>query len=234
MKNNALQRAFVLHTRPFSETSLIADLFTQQEGRISVLAKGARRPRSRMRGYLQPFVPLLVDWLGKSELKTLTHVENEGPPNQLQRKSLLCGFYMNELLFKTLKPHDPHPELYAVYDRTLRLLQTGSQLAASLRIFEKRLLTELGYGLPLEREQNTGVSIQSGCYYRYHPQHGFAAAGVDESHSSNWLFSGSSLLALAHEQFIDAVSLRDAKRLLRLALQAVLGGKTLKTQELIL
>lgn len=230
----ALQQAFVLHTRPFRETSMLVDIFTMHQGRISLIARGARRPRSRTRAYLQLFVPILIDWVGRSTLKTLTHIENEYPPYQLVGNALLSGFYLNELLSKTLKPHDPHPVLFTLYARTLLRLQTKTQLSVSLRIFEKRLLTELGYALPLQTDAYSGAPICFKSHYRYQPQQGFIPVHQSSKQGSDWIFSGASLLALAQEQFIDSTSLRDAKRLLGLALRILLGEKSLKSPEMLI
>jgi recombinational DNA repair protein (RecF pathway) len=141
------QPAFVLHTYPYRETSVIVEAFTAEYGRVAVVARGARRPRSDLRGVLQAFQPLLLSWSGQAELKTLVKAEWRGGLPRIGGSALLCGFYLNELLLKLLAREDPHPRVYASYEAALAELAAGSEEAPVLRRFELLLLAELGYAL---------------------------------------------------------------------------------------
>src|SRR5436190_23870238 len=141
--------AFVLHAYAYRETSLIVEAFTHAFGRVALVAKGAKRPRSEMRGLLQAFQPLMLSWTGGGELKTLTKVEWRGGLPLVTGAALLCGFYLNELLLKMLPREDPHPDLFGDYRSTLERLAVSSEHAPVLRQFEVRLLAALGYALPL-------------------------------------------------------------------------------------
>ncbi len=143
------QPAFVLHTYAYRETSLIVEAFTSEYGRVAMVARGAKRPRSELRGLLQGFQPLLLSWAGQQELKTLVKAEWRGGLPLVGGAALLCGFYLNELLLKLLPREDPHPRLFASYESALGDLAAGAEQAPVLRRFELTLLTELGYALPL-------------------------------------------------------------------------------------
>lgn len=226
-----LQPAFVLHQRPYRETSLILDLFTEHHGRISAIARGVRQKRSRTRGILQLFVPLLISWYGKTELHTITSVEGNGFFPFLKGDSLLSGLYLNELLMRALPKHDPHPKLYTFYQHTLVELCNNKMLEKTLRLFEKNLLIELGYALPLSHDISR-VPLDETQHYYFHPERGFEIAGSLENAMT--VFTGSSLLAIANDHFEDATVLRDAKRLMRLALTPLIGPYPLQSRKLFL
>ena len=156
------QPAFVLHTYPYRETSLVLEVFTRDFGRIALVARGARRPRSALRGVLLAFQPLLLNWGGKSELRTLHKAEWQGGLPQLKGTALLCGFYLNELMVKLLPREDPHERLYQSYCETLHALGAGRERATTLRRFEKQLLKELGYALTLDRDVESGEMVEAG------------------------------------------------------------------------
>src|SRR3954470_14808649 len=174
MSNPARQEsreAFVLHTYPYRETSLIVEAFTRAFGRVSLLARGARRPRSAMRGVLLAFQPLALAWFGKGELRTLARAEWVGGQPLLQGEALLCGFYLNELLLRLLPREDAHEALFVQYQRALQQLAAGTETGPVLRAFEKSLLKELGYAMTLDRDSN-GAEIDSSKTYRYDPERG--------------------------------------------------------------
>src|SRR3989304_9185997 len=154
--NQYAQPAFVLHSYPYRETSLLLEVYSRNFGRVALVARGARRPRSALRGVLLAFQPLLLIWAGKSELRTLYKAEWEGGLPQLRGIALLCGFFLNELLVKLLPREDPHERLYEAYAESLRALGNGSGHAATLRRFGKRFLGELGYALTLEHDVASG------------------------------------------------------------------------------
>lgn len=225
-----LHPAFILHHRPYRESSLLLDVLTQDHGRISLIAKGVRKNRSPLRALLQPFFPLLLSWQGKSELMTLSQAEPQGAPIQLQAECLLSGFYLNELLIRLLQKHDPHPELYTIYQDTLLELERAELQQKHLRLFEKKLLEELGYGLQLQHTIPDGKAFLAGQFYRFYPEQGFELCESNEA--QGMIFPGKSLLALAAEQLDDAEVLRDAKRLMRTALGILLGPQPLHSRKL--
>ena len=226
---------YILHSRPFRNTSLIVEIFSRDHGRICAVAKSARGLKSRYRGKLQPFIKLQGDWLGKRELKTLTTVEYIAAPQRLSRLSLACGFYLNELLLKLLQKEDPHVDLFDYYQQTVDALMSATdklEIQASLRIFEKNLLDILGYGLPLIIEADGHQSIDPEQYYQYIPQRGFLPKGSTDSQDE--FFLGQSLIDLHEERLNCSESLRAAKRLLYSALQQLLGDREIRSRELLL
>jgi DNA repair protein RecO (recombination protein O) len=230
----ALQPAYVLHTRPYRETSALVELLTVDEGRLSAVAKGLRRRHSPLQG-LQPFIPLLVSYVGnRCNLVILQQSEISnpifGPP--LKGRALLAGFYLNEILIRLLPRADPSPELFNIYQQTLQGLRYDqANMEPLLRCFEKNLLKQLGYGLELARQLQTGTPVDPDRYYSFDLENGLAA--VSEHNPDAYLFKGSSVLALHHEIWEnDLIALQDAKRLMRRALAPLLGDKPLKSREL--
>lgn len=229
----ALQPAFILHHRPYRETSVILDLFTQDQGRIAVVAKGVRQSRSKWRALLQPFTPILVSYQGKGELMNLQSVEPHAMPIRLIGDCLLSGLYLNELLVRLLQKFDPHPELYTIYSETLLELQGTTLQQKSLRLFEMKLLEELGYGLQLQHDAASQKAFAADKHYRFHPEHGFELQEEDEG-LNVLVFSGKSLLALAREELEDETVLKDAKRLMRFVFGPLLGTHPLHSRQLFL
>ena len=219
-----LEPAYVLHRRPYRDTSFIAELFTANYGRVSVVARSARGLQSRYKGKLELFSPLLVSWAGRHELKSLGNIELQGMPLLFSGNTLLCGFYMNELLIRLLQRDDPYPNLFRFYQEALQKMTVRDQLQMTLRCFEKNLLQELGYGLSF-------LHIQPENYYQYVPENGFRLCHQDQSRED--IFSGHSLLALREERCEDATWLPEAKRLMRLVLERHLGNKPIKSRELL-
>jgi DNA repair protein RecO (recombination protein O) len=209
--------AFILHTYPYRETSLIVEAFTEQHGRVAMVAKGAKRPRSEMRGVLQAFQPLVLSWAGAGELKTLVKAEWQGGLPLPTGAALLCGFYLNELLLKLLAREDPHPALWREYASALRALTTDATpaaQAATLRRFELRLLAELGYALTLTHDAASGAPIAADERYHYvferGPQH------VAAEPRAAWpVVRGATLIALVSDRYPDAEVAAEAKRLMR-------------------
>ncbi|CNI41141.1 DNA repair protein RecO [Yersinia mollaretii] len=223
------QRAFVLHGRPYSETSLMLDLFTEGEGRMRVLAKGARGRRSNLKGCLQPFTPLLVRWSGRGEVKTLRSAEPVSLALPLSGSMLYSGLYVNELLSRVLEHQTNYSALFFDYLHCLQSLAgiDGSPEYA-LRQFELAILAHLGYGVDFLHCAGSGQPVSDTMTYRYREEKGFIASLVIDHYS----FTGRQLLALAHREFPDADTLRAAKRFTRIALKPYLGGKPLKSREL--
>jgi DNA repair protein RecO (recombination protein O) len=226
-----LEPAFILHHRPYRETSMLLDLFSQEHGRISVVARGVRQSKSRLKSLLQAFVPILVSWQGKGELMTMLTAEPNEQPIRLTGECLFGGLYLNELLMRLLPKHDPHPQLYTIYKQTLLELQGAHLQQKTLRLFEKKLLEELGYGLQLKQDAAGKNNFAVENFYRFHPEHGFELCAEQRAIIAAD-FSGKSLLALAADELDDEVSLRDAKRLMRIAMAPLLGIQPLHSRKL--
>jgi DNA repair protein RecO (recombination protein O) len=225
-----LEPAYILHHRPFRDTSVLLEIFSRGQGRVGLVARGARGPRSRLKGILQPFRPLLLSWQLRGELGTLTGAEAHGVPAFLPTggDALMALYYLNELLLRLTARLDPHPELFGVYDSSVGQLAAGGAVAPVLRRFEKRLLDMLGYGPDLALDA-TGRPIEARSSYRYDPALGLAACRPETAGA----LLGASLLALAADDLVDARALADARRLLRAALDVHLDGRPLKTRELL-
>ncbi len=214
--------AYVLHARPYRETSLLIDLFTLEHGLVSVVARGARKPGSRLRALLQPFQSLQVAWQGRSELKNLRSAEATETSCMLQGRALLCGLYLNELLQRLLRPHDPHPRLFVYFRYALNELKLSQDIEGALRTFERQLLEQLGFAL------NAGA-LQPERRYVWSEERGLV---VVEGMSSGW--PGSHLLAIEQDQYDDPAVRRSAKQLMRLRLAPLLGEKPLRSRELFM
>jgi len=224
-----LQPAFVLHSRPYRDTSLLVELLTMQFGKLTVVARGARSMKSQFRGILSPFLPLVVSFTGKNDLRTLQQAEMSGMSYALEHKVLLSGFYLNELLTKLLPSHESYPEVYQSYQITLAALVKSLQPEVELRLFERCLLVNLGYGLQLDRTTNNEPILPDNQYI-FEFGHGFNQAKSNLGSS----FLGKSLLALHAGELTTVEELRDAKRLLRGVLAILLGNRPLKSRELFL
>ncbi len=222
------QPAFVLHSYPYRETSLVMEVLSRNCGRVALVARGARRPRSALRGLLMGFQPLTLSWFGKHELRTLHSAEWQGGQPQLQGTALLCGFYLNELLLNLMARDDPHEQLFDYYQQTLQRLAHEQDHAATLRCFEKHMLQELGYALLLEHEADSGKPIEPNAHYRYVIEHG-ASRDAEEGLP----ILGKTLQDMAADDYRDPLSAQQSKQLMRMLLNHHLAGKPLHTRELI-
>jgi len=229
------QVGYVLHAYPYRETSIIVEAFTAEHGRVGLVARGARRPRSELRGLLQAFQPLTLAWAGAGELKTLVRAEWRGGMPLPGGAALLCGFYLNELLMKLLPREDAHPALFAQYEEALRSLagQAGAaQQAVVLRRFELRLLSELGYALTLTREVDTGRVVDPSERYHYAFDRGPQRYASEPG--TRWpVVRGAALLALAQERYPDAETAAEAKRLMRLVLDHYLEARRIFSRRVV-
>ena len=226
-----LNPAFILHRRPYRETSLLLDVFSRDHGRVGLLAKGARRPRTGFAEILQPFLRLQLAWSGKSELMTLTRAEPGQPGHSLKAERLIAGFYLNELIARMLHRHEAHADLYTAYDETLKALaDTGSDEQVAIRLFEKRLLKSIGYGLVLDHDVQSGKSIEDDQDYYYQADRG---PGRNAPPTPDYVkISGRALLAIHRECFDSGESLGEAKLLMRYILNKHLGSKPLASRNL--
>ena len=224
-----LQPAFILHRRPYRNTGLLLEAFGRECGRLGLVARSAVSPRSRLKGLLQPFAPLLLSWNGEGDLATLTGAEEAGRPVSLPPDRVLAGLYVNELLVRLLQRQDPQSGLYDAYENLLAELAAAPGEEPPLRRFEKRLLEDLGYGLSLDREAVSGQPIVAEADYRYVLDQGPVVASRTETGVP---ITGRGLLALRDGILNDPTVLKEVKRLTRAALAEQLRGRVLKTREL--
>ena len=229
--------AFVLHSIPYKETSLILDVFTRQYGRMALIAKGAKRPHSVLRPVLQRFQPLLVSWSGKSELRTLTKSEWVGGTPPLVGDALLCGFYLNELLVKFLAREDEYEALYDHYMATICALAEmdaeSSRLEQILRPFELALLQETGYAAALDYCVESNAAPIEAEKYVYQPERGIRPCQSDDP--GHWpILSGRALLEMASGNFTDADTLMESKQLMRFLLGLHLQDQVLTTRQILI
>lgn len=222
--------AFLLHAYPYSETSLIVEIFARDHGRLALLARGARRPRAALRGVLLSFQPLELGWFGGGEVKTLAKAEWVGGMPLLRGEGLLLGYYLNELLLKLLPREDAHAGLFDAYAAALTALSRGATETAELRRFEKNLLKELGYGLVLDRLADGGI-IDAERRYRYQVERG---AVHEEEAGTGLAVSGKTLLDLAADDYSDPQSLAESKQLMRHLLTHHLSGQPLQTRRVFM
>ena len=226
------QPAYVLHSIPFRETSLIVEILTRDFGRMALLARGARRPRSAIRGLLMAFQPIEVAWAGKGEVLNLMKAEWLGGIPLLTGEALFCGYYLNELLMHLLPREDPHERLFARYTAMLARLAAdpaGRVQEADLRSFEKALLQELGYGLTLVHDSD-GAPIVAEAQYTYRMEQG--PVRLEHAEGAAQAFSGKTLLDLETEDFADPRSRAEAKALMRTLMAYYLAGKELETRKI--
>jgi len=226
-----LNPAYVLHYRPYRETSLLLDAFSRDYGRVGLIAKGAKRKGSGASLLLQPYQRLLLAWSGNSELMTLTRVELDGPAHIPEQDRLIGAFYINELVMRLLHQHEAHPELFDIYDMTISALALkDSEQQAVIRIFEKRLLQALGYGLVLDHDVETGMIIDVDLDYYYLAERGPVRTAPENSDHAR--ISGLTLFSLLHEDLTRRNVLHESKRLMRHILQKHLGRKPLASRAL--
>lgn len=226
--------AYILHRRPFKESSVVIECFCRRNGWVSLIARGAKRSRSRFDAVLQPFMELQIEWGGKSELKTLYKAESNVFHPLLKQEKLIVGLYLNELMIRLLQRLDPHPVLYDFYHHTLEKLITVSNrddVQRVLRQFEIKLLAELGYGLELDRDGSTGLPIEPDCLYSYDPK-----LGIYEISSVNvqplCSVSGAALMALKNNDYSSEAIILEAKKFMRSIMTHYLGNKPLETRKL--
>lgn len=223
--------AWLLHHRPWSDTSRILELMTRDQGRVTLFAHGSRRPKSPLRSVLRPFVPLLVSWSGRGDGGTLTGAEAAGPAPALAPASLLPGYYLNELLLKLLAREDRHEALYDAYGEALGQLAAG-QAHAALRRFECALLDELGYGVDLTREAGNGRPLEASGYYHFEAGRGVLA--VRDADPGPDCHAGRDLLAVARGEYGLPTAQRAARGIYGAAIAHCLEGRGLASRDVML
>jgi DNA repair protein RecO (recombination protein O) len=224
-RRTELAAGYVLHHRPWRDTSRILEVFTREHGRHTLFARAVRGPGAKLAPVLQPFQPLLLSWSGRGEAAQLTGAERAAHLPRLPAGCVMAAFYLNELLLRLTTRHDPLPELYDDYHATLVALAAGEALEPGLRVFEKRLLEALGYGLDLSAEARSGAPIEANGYYDFRPGQGLVSTRADATDA----LCGRSLLNLARETFSAPRDLADARRVLQAALAQCLEGRPLAT-----
>lgn len=225
------QPAFVLHSYPYKETSLIVEMLTHDHGRVALVAKGAKRPHSALRSALQTFQPLSVSWSGKSEMRTLTAAEWVGGLLPLERSALLCGFYLNELLVKLIARDDPHPALFDYYVVTLNRLAHQEPAPIALRKFELVLLRETGVAGDISLLSSSGERVESDRQYVIDPEHGIRLARAADTLPA---VSGQTLIDMQAEDYDSPTTQQQSKFLMRALLSHHLGGTPLHTRQILL
>lgn len=228
------QPGFVLHSYPYKETSLIIDLFTREHGRVALVAKGAKRPHSQLRGVLQTFQPLSTGWTGKAELRVLTGAEWVGGMLPLEKTALLCGFYLNELLVKLLARDDPHPRLFDHYVATLNQLAHHEPAPIVLRKFERALLKETGVAADLGRCTATRQPVLAEALYVVDPERGPRPERAADAAPRIPRVCGKTLLDMEREDYADPVTQAQSKQLMRFLLAHHLAGAPLNTRQILI
>ncbi len=231
------QPAWLLHSLPWRETSLIVEVFSRDHGRVALAAKGARRPLSALRGVLMAFQPLLMDWSGGGEVKTLIRAEWQGGQPLLTGRALICGYYLNELLVRLTAREDAHPRLFAAYADALRALGRGDSPPPVLRRFELALLQDLGYEVGLETAADGVEAVRGGLRYLYIVERGPVpideVAADGEASGDQPVLSGQTLLDMAADDFSRAETLAQSKLLLRALINHYLGDKPLQSRRVL-
>lgn len=222
--------AFLLHYRPFRDSSLLLDVFSRDHGKLALVARGARSNKSRLKGVLRPFMPLRMSWLMRSDLGTLIGAEVDGQPLTLTGDALLSGYYLNELILHFLHRHDAQPDAFVAYQQTVGSLAAAEEPAPVLRNFEIELLRLLGYALNLEQDAATHDALQRSASYEYRVEQGPVKVSRD---SGPMVFSGEQLLAIRELRFDNTDVLRAANRLLRAVIAHHLDGKELKSRKVL-
>lgn len=226
----SLEPCYLLHSRPYRESSLLLEALSRTQGRVGLVARGARGKRSRWKNALQPFRPLLLSWSQRGELGTLTGAEQVASPPALTGETLFCGLYANELLMAFLQRSDPHPGLFEEYSRLITALAAGNSPQPLLRLFEKQLMNSAGFGLQLEQEYGSGDLLEPDGWYEYVPEQGPLRRDPDAGEHTA-LVSGAALLALQSGR-IETRHLRELKALMRRVIRYHLGDRELRSQAL--
>lgn len=221
---------FILHQWPYKESSLLLEIFSRDYGRVSLVAKGVKRKKSRYAGLLNLYWKLLLSWQGKSDLMTLTSVEIDYINDFSNNSAIFAGFYINELIIRLLHKNEPHADLFSAYDNALISLSCQNDQESTLRIFEKKLLKSLGYGINLDHEILTGKEIMENCDYYFHSDHGPL---LNRPEGGDYIkVSGKTLSDINHEKFSDKNSMNEAKALMRYILHKHLDGRPLASRSL--
>ncbi|MCJ7591591.1 MAG: DNA repair protein RecO [Woeseiaceae bacterium] len=225
------QSGYILHHRPFRDSSQILDIVTLDYGKVALVARGSRGSKSRLAGVLRPFLPLRVSWVAKSDLGTLTGAEAAGPPAGMVGDAMLSAYYVNELLLHFLHRYDPQPEIFKLYEEVINRLVSTDNVAACLRSFELEFLSLLGYAVNLNHEFANHDPLDAERNYEYRMEQG--PVPVERS-KGPLVFKGMVLSGIAEQRFDDPDILRAANRLLREIIAFHLGGKELNSRKVLM
>jgi DNA repair protein RecO (recombination protein O) len=227
----ALNPCYFLHLRPYRETSLLCDVLSRDHGRLTLVARGARRVASRQAGLYQPMAPVQLAWSLRGEMGTVTAIEQAAPARLPTGRRLIAAFYLNELLVRLLHRHEAHPELYDAYQQALAQLALPAPTEEPvLRIFEKQLLVSLGYGLVLDHEVDGGATLEPERIYHYLPGRG---PGLRPTGAAGEVaVSGAALLALDAGTLHDERHVQECRHLMRALLGEQLGSRPLASRDL--
>ncbi|MDX1404287.1 MAG: DNA repair protein RecO [Woeseiaceae bacterium] len=224
--------AWILHHRPYRDSSQLLDILSRDHGRLALVAKGSRRAKSRLRGILRPFLPLQMSWVIRSDLGTLVGAEMHGNPLGLTGDTLISGFYVSELILKLTHRHDPQPEIFELYSRTIERLVGSDNVAPALRQFEIALLRILGYALNLDHDTETHDPLDPGKRYEYRVEVGPVAIR-DSARAGPMIFTGAELSDIKNERFIDRGVVKNATDLLKQVIAYHLEGKPLQSRKVL-
>ncbi len=224
------QPAWILHHRPFRDSSRILDVLCRDHGRLALVARGSRAAKSKLKGVLRPFMPLRLSWVMRGDLGTLTGAEIDGTPLSLTGDALLSGYYLNELLLNLLHRHDPQPEIFVAYGDTVARLAGRREVASLLRGFEMELLAMLGYALNLDHDSGSGAVLERDEAYEYRVEQGPVRATAGRRALT---LTGAELAAIGRQQFDDPATLRNAGRLLKHVIAWHLDGRELKSRKVL-
>lgn len=225
-----LQSAYILHTRPYRDTSMLVDFLTLDYGRVTAVVRGVRSRKTSKRNLLNPFARLLITFQGKSDLKLLTHFESEHVAFSLSAKHLYSGFYLNELLMRLMPELDAHQDIYYLYEMALQQLSQQSEIEPVLRHFELCLLESLGYGIDFSSDAKSGQPILTHQFYCLESLGGFYLAADFMPEQAK--ISGHHILAIGKHNYELPDVRHTAKRITRYLLKSYLGNKPLMSREL--
>ena len=222
------ERAYVLHTYPYSESSLIVEMFTRASGRVPLVAKGIKRPRSQGAALMQ-FQPFNVSWSGKGDLRTLKKAEWQGGVPALPPARLFCGFYLNELMLKLLARDDAHERLFDCYEQALVRLAALEDEGGVLRGFEKAMLRETGYALALTQDTFAGEAVRADARYAYVPGRG--PRRLADGDTIDVEICGQTLLDIDGDDYARPRTAAESKLLMRMLVQHQMNGRPLATRQ---
>jgi DNA repair protein RecO (recombination protein O) len=225
-----LTPCYILHRRDYSETSLILEVFSREQGRVNLIAKGVKRNKKQQGESFNLYQQYNISWTAKSELGTLTDIEFIASSRALKPELMMTGFYMNEIMLRLLHKHEPHPELFDSYETSINELINGASEQIILRYYEKTLLQSLGYGVILDHEVETGGSLEHDKNYFYKFDYG--PVSKNENKDLGVSVSGKTLLELDNETLSEQKNINEAKALLRTILDQHLGNKPLASKSL--
>lgn len=218
--------AYVLHARPWRETSLLLEVLTLEHGRLALVAKGARRPGSQLRSVLLTFQPLVLGWSGAGEVRTLTRADWAGGVPLPQGRALWCGYYLNELVLRLLAREDPHREVFLAYDTAVRALSAGEALSPVLRRFELAFLAALGYGLDWPQA--------AAGRYRFEPRAGLVLLAEGETaRSGEAILSAETLEDVRAGRWSRPETLAEVRALTRRLIDHALDGQELQARRML-